>query len=98
MEQRSITNEAIRKKFKNQFELVSHAISIAENMILTGRDSRVKTDNQNKAMQVIAEIVAGKDFLDPIVDRRDESAETIHHTKEEAAKPEKKRARKILAN
>lgn len=61
------TNEALRKKFKNQFELVSYAISLAENMILTGREPRIKTDLQNRAMQVLAEIAAGKDQFEPVI-------------------------------
>ncbi|QLH35519.1 MAG: hypothetical protein HWD61_04675 [Parachlamydiaceae bacterium] len=61
------TNEVLRKKFKNQFELVSYAISLAENMIITGREARVKTDIQNPAMQVLAEIAAGKDQFEPVI-------------------------------
>ena len=61
------TNENLRKKFENQFKLVSYAISLAENMILTGREPRVKTDIQNRAMQVLAEIAAGKDQFEPFI-------------------------------
>lgn len=61
-----ITNEEIRKRFSSNFELVNYAISIAENMIKSGRESRVKSDTQNRAMQVLEEIYAGKDKLDPI--------------------------------
>ncbi len=57
----SITNEKLLKKFKSQFELVNYAIKLAENMIKTGRDPRVKTEAQNRALQVVVEIEYDKD-------------------------------------
>lgn len=97
------TNEALRKKFKSQFELVSYAISLAENMIITGRDPRVKTDNQNRALQVLAEISAGKDIFEPVIPeqkKHDEKHENVHVTAESGSghksSHERKRARKIL--
>ena len=69
-----LTNEKVVKKFKSQFELVSYAIKLAENMIKTGRGPRVEIDNQNCALQVIAEIAQGKDLLDEIVPARTEEA------------------------
>lgn len=98
------TNEALRKKFKNQFELVSYAISLAENMILTGREPRVKTDIQNRAMQVLAEISAGKDQFEPVIIREPKKyeAEAAAIAAAEATKhahktpSERKRARKLL--
>lgn len=65
-----ITNEIINKKFKNQFDLVNYAIALAENMLKTGRDSRVKSSIQNRAMQIYEEILTGKDQFDelPIVE------------------------------
>lgn len=62
----SLTNEKIRAKFSSQFELVGYAIKLAENMIKTGRGSRVKTDSQNRAFQILAEIASNKDVLDDI--------------------------------
>lgn len=61
-----ITNEELRKKFKSQFELVKYAINLAENMILTGREPRAKIEGQNRAMQILEEIVTGKDKFDEI--------------------------------
>jgi len=61
-----ITNEEINKKFKNQFELVNYAIKLAENMLKTGRDARIKSDVQNRALQILEEIVTGKDQFDEI--------------------------------
>lgn len=63
----TLTTEKIKQKFKSQFELVSYAIRLAENMIRSGREPRVKTDIQNKAIQVLAEIACGKDQFDEIV-------------------------------
>ena len=59
-----LTNEALAKKFKNNFELVNYAIQLAENMIKTGRDARIKADVQNRAMLVLGEITEGKDQFD----------------------------------
>lgn len=61
-----ITNEVINKKFKNQFDLVNYAIALAENMLKTGRDARIKSVTQNRAMQIYEEIVTGKDQFDEI--------------------------------
>lgn len=73
-----LTTEELRKKFKSQFDLVSHAIAVAENMIKTGRGPRVKLDVQNRAMQILEEIANDKDHLDelppePVVEVRQES-------------------------
>jgi hypothetical protein len=62
------TNEKLSKKFKSNFELVSYAIKLAENMIKTGRDARVKSDVQNRAMLILEEISEGKDKFDEIED------------------------------
>lgn len=61
-----LTNEKVRKKFKSQFDLVNYAIKLAENMIRTGRDCRVKTDSQNRALQILNEIIQDKDQFDEI--------------------------------
>lgn len=61
-----LTNEELRKNFKNQFELVNYAIKLAENMIKTGRDARVKGETQNRAMQILDEITYGKDIFEEI--------------------------------
>lgn len=62
-----LTNERIRQKYKNQFDLVNYAIKLAENMIITGREPRVKIDSQNRSLQVLAEILQGKDSFDEVV-------------------------------
>lgn len=63
-----LTNEKLRNKFTNQFELVSYAIKLAANMIKSGRAPRVKTETQNVSMNVLAEIAVGKDHLEEIVE------------------------------
>lgn len=73
-----LTTEELRKKFKSQFDLVSHAIAVAENMILSGRGPRIKNDIQNRSLQILTEIANGKDQLDdlpeaPVVEVRQES-------------------------
>lgn len=100
-----LTNEKLSKKFKSQFELVNYAIKLAENMIRTGRDPRVKIDVQNRAMQILAEIANNKDQFDEIpvvqdtrdnphenrLNGRDAQHETSHRTSE------RKKGRKILS-
>jgi DNA-directed RNA polymerase omega subunit len=61
-----LTNEDLRNKFKSSFDLVTYAIRLAENMIKTGRDARVKSDVQNRAMLILEEIHQGKDQFDEI--------------------------------
>lgn len=63
----TLTTEDLKKKFTSQFELVNYAIKLAENMIKTGRGPRIKMDNQNRSLQVLAEISCGKDQFDEIV-------------------------------
>lgn len=60
------TNEILSKKFKSNFDLVNHAIKLAENMIQTGRESRVYSDTQNTATLILEEIQEGKDVFDEI--------------------------------
>lgn len=62
-----LTNEFLAKKYKNNFDLVLHAIQMAEQMIKSGRGPRVKTQTENKAMIVIEEIAEGRDSLDEII-------------------------------
>jgi hypothetical protein len=61
-----LTNEDMTKKFKSNFDLVNYAIKLAENMIKTGRDARVKSEIQNRAMLILEEIQEGKDQFDEI--------------------------------
>jgi hypothetical protein len=61
-----LTNEDLTGKFKSNFELVNYAIKLAENMIRTGRDARVKSDIQNRAMLILEEIEEGKDQFDEV--------------------------------
>lgn len=61
-----LTNEDVTKKFKSGFDLVNYAIRLAENMIRTGRDARVKSEIQNRAMLILEEIHEGKDHFDEI--------------------------------
>lgn len=101
-----LTNETVKKKFKSQFELVGHAIKLAENMIKTGRGPRVKSDSQNVAIHVLDEIKCGLDKFEDIpkevkqvvevsytkpVEKRD-SGKNESNTKT----AERKRTRKIL--
>lgn len=61
-----LTSEELKSKFKNNFDLVNYAIKLAENMIQSGRETRVKSDMQNKAMLILAEIEQGKDIFDQL--------------------------------
>jgi DNA-directed RNA polymerase subunit omega len=66
MDQRkkALTNEELRRRFTSQFDLVNYAIRLAENMVHTGRDTRIKTDVHSKAFQILQEIKEHKDRFD----------------------------------
>lgn len=66
MEKKTFTNENLSAKFKNNFDLVNYAIKLAENMIHTGRETRVKSEVQNRAMLILEEIQEGKDYFDEV--------------------------------
>ena len=72
-----LTNEVLAKKFKNNFELVNYAIKLAEIMIKTGRDARVKSDSQNRALLVLAEISEGKDLFDVIPEHAEKKIDFV---------------------
>lgn len=103
-----LTNEKIKSKFTSQFDLVNYAISLAANMIMSGRDCRVKIDSQNRAMQILSEIFQEKDSFDDII--VDETAEQKYNfdnsqnnrhsqTAPEAKEPkERKKTRKALVD
>ncbi|MCB1149375.1 MAG: hypothetical protein KDK48_04355 [Chlamydiia bacterium] len=59
-----LTNDSLKKKFDSQFELVNYLIKQARGMIRSGRAPRVNVDSDNTAVNVVAELVAGKDLLD----------------------------------
>lgn len=69
MDKINLTNEKLSKKFVNQFDLVNYAISLADNMIKSGRGPRVKVEVDNPVIQVLAEIDQGKDYLEEIVEK-----------------------------
>lgn len=97
-----LTNEKIRKKFASQFDLVNYAIRLAENMIQTGRDPRVKVDSHNRSMHVLTEIMSDKDRFDEIIVIEHESEheprrhEDSHHRFSERGS-ERKKSRKVFA-
>lgn len=101
MDNKEITTEKIRKKFDNQFELVIYAISLARNMIETGRAPHIKVESENPALRVLAEISSGKDYLEEIVVGVSEEVVAVSAKEKQVetpvAKPvEKKKPRKIL--
>lgn len=103
-----LTNENLRKKFNSQFDLVNYAISLAENMILSGRDSRVQLDTQNRATQLLAEIYEGKDKFEEIIIKEKVVVPEVKKEPERRESPkqhtsseklsERKKARKILSH
>lgn len=97
MEKRDhLTTENIRKKFTNQFELVNYAIKLAENMILTGRESRVKMETQNRSLHILEEIATGKDQFDEVPVREVVVERTFVEFNHEG-KGSSKKARKAFA-
>jgi len=68
----NLTNEKLKARFLSQFDLVNYAIKLAENMIATGRAPRVRSNmDNNVALQILQEIVAGKDKFQEVTKRSD---------------------------
>lgn len=98
-----LTNEKISKRFTSQFELVNYAIKLAENMIITGRDPRVRIDTQNRSLQVVSEIYCNKDWIDQIavVEKHSQieqqsAKEEPHRTSEKGSG--RKKSKKVFAD
>ncbi|MDP1835976.1 MAG: hypothetical protein Q8K75_08630 [Chlamydiales bacterium] len=69
-----LTNEKLTKRFSSLFELVNYSIRIAEELIKSGRDPRVRTDIQNPMYRVLLEILNDKDqavSLEQIIEARE---------------------------
>jgi hypothetical protein len=62
----TLTNEKLRNRFPNLFELVDYAIDLVDNMVQSGRGPRVRINNENPAVIVLEEISEGKDVIDPL--------------------------------
>ncbi len=75
----NFTNENLSKKFKSNFDLVNYAIQLAENMIESGRDARVKSEVQNRAMLILEEINEGKDQFDEIKEPMSRTQNGMNH-------------------
>jgi DNA-directed RNA polymerase subunit omega len=91
------TNEELSKKFKNNFDLVNYAIALAENMIKSGRDTRVKSDTQNRAMLILDEISEGKDQFDEIHEMGSRPVQSAEDLQELVALEERHEKRKQRA-
>lgn len=95
--EKKVTHEYLSKKFKNRFDLVNYAIRLAENMIKSGREPRVRADTQNRAMLILGEIHEGKDVFDEIIEVKPKSeinVETATKVKFFAETPEERRQNK----
>lgn len=101
-----LTKEAIRQKFKSQFDLVNYAIKLSKQFIHSGRAPRIRGDNKNPAVIIIGEIEEGKDQFDDIDSLQEETKEMKRAQEiiEEASfqkpappqKTERKKPRRIL--
>ena len=56
MEKDDLTNEKVRKKFTNQFDLINYTITLATSLIRSGRSPRVPVTTDNPALQAIEEL------------------------------------------
>ncbi len=63
---RNLTNEIVTKKFQNQFDLVNYAISVATNIIRTGREAHDSYGSENPALQALDEIATGRDKYEEV--------------------------------
>lgn len=65
-----LTNEKLTKRFSSLFDLVNYSISIAEDLVKSGRDPRVRTEIQNPMYCALLEILNDKDQADHFEARR----------------------------
>lgn len=74
-----ITSEFIKSKFTNQFDLVNHAIKLVENMIVSGRSARVRTEviGLNPTSIILAEITENKDYLEDLLNDEDDEEDEL---------------------
>lgn len=59
-----LTNEAISKRFDNQFDLVNYTIKLAAELVKSGRAPRVKIKTENPALQILEEVICGVDGIE----------------------------------
>jgi DNA-directed RNA polymerase subunit omega len=93
-----LTNEEISGKFSNQFNLVNYAISLATDMILSGREPRTTLHSENPAVQALEEIITGKDKFETLPKGRGRTEyhdmKDIKEVANEAAAADEKEAQK----
>lgn len=53
---KDLTNEKLRQKFTNQFEMVNTAIRFAREAIISKRPAKIKIDTQNIAYLIVQEL------------------------------------------
>jgi DNA-directed RNA polymerase subunit omega len=101
----SMTNEEMVKKFSNQFDLVNYAIKVAELGLDAGDSGE---EGGNRALQVLKEIISGKERIEEnCIDGKEKCSEDsltkahpVHEKKSRAAsgeeplKPSKSRAQR----
>lgn len=68
----SLTNELLSKRFTSQFDLVRHAIKLAEYKVRAGKD-QTYPQLENIASEVLEDIAEGVDHLEDIQEENEES-------------------------
>lgn len=64
-----LTNEVLRKRFSNPFDLINYAKSLAENWIKAGREPDPKADIMNVAYQILELIANGTETFESIEEK-----------------------------
>ena len=75
-----LTNELLSKRFANQFDLVRHAIRLAEQTIRRGGSLPTAGESENLAFQVLAAIAEDKEILQdaiPTISLAEEAEELL---------------------
>lgn len=81
-----LTNEKLTRRFSSLFELVNYSIRIAEELIKSGRDPRVRTEIQNPMYRVLLEILNDRDqaiTLEQLLEVRERSRVRSESPREE---------------
>jgi len=75
----TLTSERLRKRFNSQFDLVSHAIHMAEDKVRSDKDMSDSGEYLNCANEVLREIARGDDILvEPVTEEETQEVEVIN--------------------
>lgn len=77
---KQLTNEKLTQNFDNSFDLVAHAIHLAQQMIKSGHPIEGMGEVRNQACQILTKIARGEEEILPIIEEEEESVIVEHRS------------------